>query len=135
MAAHLALFRPTPGPPHGCWSSHRSRDRALCLLRLGTCLNAHFHKINAVASPSCPGLCAQAETVHHFLLECFLYAGQRQALQRDVAHVLGDPSVQLSLPLLLGTVAPVAKRGAVFDAVWLFLQRCKRQLSSHVPVV
>ena len=136
MDAHLYGVKPLPGPPHGCWTSFRQRDRALCLLRLGSCLNAYLHRLRLAASPLCPGVCGAQESVSHFLLSCFFYSGQRQALQRNVGIIVNDPDVVLSLKLLLGCQAPAPLRQRILDAVWLFLQHTNRalSLSSALPV-
>ena len=126
--AHLRAIKPTPVRTPHCWSGPRARDRTLLLLRHGHCLNNHHRRVGRLASAVCPHAgCGQEETVEHFLLHCRGYAEPRRALSEAVSAVAG-PDTVLSLPLLLGSAAPVQSRAAIGGAVLQFVVQSGRVL-------
>jgi ribonuclease HI len=131
--SHLRAIKPVPTRAVHCWSASRERDRALCWLRLGTCLNAFLSELWPKRYlPYCEAGCRGPETVEHFLTECPRYAPQRSAMLHALRIALGKPELcedDLTLGLLLGADAPSHQRREVGDIVFRFVRNCERKLT------
>jgi ribonuclease HI len=119
---HLRRLIPAPVRTAELWTGPRARDRTLCWLRLGTCLNEFLHRVypREVQTPHCPfAQCGGVETVQHYLLSCVGYSAHRPALIHDVQALL--PTRPVTAEVLLGTAAPVDLRQPIGDAVMRFV--------------
>ena len=94
----LARLRPTVEKWKTAFIGTRAEQTCLAKLRLGHCGLNHCRSRFRNCSPQCD--CgAPAETVHHFLLECPLFARQRKSLFTGVRALLND---EISEDVLLG---------------------------------
>ncbi|XP_064479308.1 uncharacterized protein LOC135392530 [Ornithodoros turicata] len=116
---HL-LFR--WNPEHcGCREFETSVTRARCL---SLPLNFYLHRAGLESAPACPH-CGQAETVHHFFLDCPSYATIRRRLLVPPLLSIG---AQLSLTSLLslGASHNGVRDSAVLHSIMSFISSSNR---------
>ena len=106
----LRSIKTTPGRSHYLYRPFFSSTPLRSRMRANRAFtNRYLHTTNRAEADTCTlhSSCSTAllpQTVQHLLLHCPRYRSQRELLFDELAQL--DPSLSLTLPLLLGDVQP-----------------------------